>query len=66
MDIETATISDGSLMHDGRKLEPSSAPATNQYGYIEYPTWQEAADNGAVIFVSDYGQPHVDAHRKPA
>ena len=52
---ETATIQEGVIMFSGRKLEPASAPARNQFGYELGYTWKEVAQIGASIWVEETG-----------
>lgn len=52
---ETASIQEGFVMFSGRKLEPASAPARNQFGYELGYTWKEAAQIGASIWVEETG-----------
>lgn len=43
------------------RLEPASNPATNEHGQEIGMTWNEVIAAGGTIWVSEDGQPHVDA-----
>ncbi len=62
---ETATIENEFVMFSGRKLEPASAPARNQFGYELGYTWHEVAQIGASIWVEDSGVIWCDPERVP-
>ena len=52
---ETANIEEGFVMFSGRRLEPASAQARNQFGYELGYTWREVAQIGASIWVEKTG-----------
>ncbi len=57
----TANIENGQVVCNGHNLEAASNPATNEHGYEIGLTWQEVVAEGGTIWVSEDGQPHVDA-----
>lgn len=59
--MNTATIKNGQVICNGYKLEPATNPATNEHGYEIGMSWIEVIAAGGTIWVSDDGQPHVDA-----
>lgn len=42
-------------MHGGYRLEPSSNPARNQFGYEHAFSWEEARQMGITIWVEENG-----------
>ena len=59
--IETAVIENGFVVCRGCKLESASNQATNEHGYEIGLSWSEVVSAGGTIWVSEDGQPHVDA-----